>query len=192
MFLPTNRPCLFVTLVTQILCAPIDYLCWALQSRCTMTHLVPSKCSFHTCTCTVMFTLSVPCFKKAPGVSNFGLFVKVTEPIEGACQFELPSTPIWPNLVFCKWHPIFFEWIIDQPKAMLNKQCVVLTIITDIKMVFLDHIMWLRSAIPTINARLSMSIQYMYEDGDLVGVIILTLYLSLRSKCVILSKVYHR
>ena len=193
LFLPTNRPCLFMTLVTQILCAPINYLCWALQSRCTMTHLVPPKCSFHTCTCAIVFTLSMPCFKKAPSVSNSSLFVKATQPIKWACRFELPRTPIWPNPVFCKWHPIVFERIINQPKAVLNKQRVVLTIITNIKMIFLDHITWLRSAIPsTINARLSMSIQYMYEDGDLVGVIILTLYLFLRSKCVILSKVYHR
>ena len=192
MFIPPNWPCLFVTLVTQILCAPIDYLFWALQSRCTMTHLVPSKCSFHTCTCAIMFTLFVPCFKKAPGVSNSGLFVDATQPIEGACRFELPCTPIWPNPVLCKWHPILFEWIINQPKVVLNKQCVMLMIITNIKMVFLDHIVWLRSVIPTINARLSMSIQYMYEDGHLVRVIVLTLYLSLRSKCVILNKVYHR
>ena len=75
---------------------------------------------------------------------------------------------------------------------MLNKQRVMLTIIIDIKMVFLDHIAWSKSAIPTINVVLSMSIKYMYEDGHLVGVIILTLYLSLRRKCVILSKVYHR
>ena len=67
-----------------------------------------------------------------------------------------------------------------------------LTIITNIKMVFLDHIEWLRSVIPTINDHLSMSIQYMYEYGHLFKVIILTLYLSLRRKCVILSKVYHR
>ena len=39
-----------------------------------------------------------------------------------------------------------------------------LMIITDIKMVFLDHIVLLRIAIPTINAHLSMSIQYMHED----------------------------
>ena len=148
-----------------------------------MTYLVPTKCSFHACTCSIMFTLPVPCFKKSAGVSNSRLFVKMTQPIKWACWFELPPTPIWPNLVFCKWHPIIFEWIINQPKALLNKQCVMLMIITHIKMVFLDHITWLRSAIPTINAHLSMSIQYMSEDGHLVRVIILTLYLSLRIKC---------
>ena len=134
---------------------------------------------------------SMPCFKKSPSVSNSSLFVKATQPIKWACRFELPRTPIWPNPVFYKWHPIVFEWIINQPKAVLNKQRVMLMIITNIKMIFLDHIVWLRSAIPTINAFLRMSIQYMYEDGNLVGMIIITLYLSLRRKCAILSKVYH-
>ena len=191
LFLPMHRPCLFMTLVTQILCAPINYYCWALESRCTMTHLVPPKCSFHACTYAIMFTFSTARFKKAPGVSNTCLFVKMTQPIKWACWFELPRTPIWPNPVFYKWHPILFELIINQPKAVLNKQRVMLTIITDIKMVFLDHIAWLRSVIPTINALLSMSIHHMYEDGHLVRVIIITLYLSLKRKYVILSKVYN-
>ena len=132
-----------------------------------MTHLIPMKCSFHTCTCAIVFTLSMPCFKKAPSVSNSSLFVKATQPIKWACRFELPRTPIWPNPMFCKWHPIIFQWIINQPKSVLNKQHVMLMIITNIKMIFPDHIVWLRSVIPTINARLSMSIQYMYEDGNL-------------------------
>ena len=120
-FLLAHQPCLFMNLVTQIFCAPINYFYWALELRCTMTHLVPPKCSFHACTCSIMFTLFVPCFKKAPTVSNSCLFVKATQPIKGACRFELPRTPIWPNLVFCKWYPILFEWIINQPKAILNK-----------------------------------------------------------------------
>ena len=157
-----------------------------------MTHLVPPKCLFHVSTYTIMFTLSVPHFKKAPSVSNTCLFVKMTQTIKWVCWFELPRTPIWPNPMFCKWHPILFEWIINQPKAMLNKQCVILMIIADIKMVFLDHITWLRSDIPTINDLLIMSIQYMYKYGHLVGVMILTLHLSSRRKCVILSKLYHR
>ena len=172
-----------MTLVTQFFCAPINFLCWALELRCTMTHLVPPKWSFHACTCAIMFNLSMPYFKNAQGVLNTCLFMKMSQPIKWACWFELPPTPIWLDPVFCKWHPIIFEWIINQPKALLNKQCVMLMIITNIKMVFLDHIAWLRSAIPTINAHLSMSIQYMSEDGHLVRVIILTLYLSLRTKC---------
>ena len=156
-----------------------------------MTHIVPPKCLFHTRNCTIMITLYVPYFKKSPSMSKSCLFIKKHQPIKGACRFELPHTPIWPNLVFYNWHPILFEWIINQPKVALNKQHVMLMIITNIKMVFLDHIAWLRSPIPTISARLSMSIQYMYEHAHLVELIILTFYLSLRSKFVILSKVYH-
>ena len=101
-------------------------------------------------------------FQKSSSVSNSCIFVKVTQPIKWVCRFELPRTPIWPNLVFFKWHPILFEWIINQPKVVLNKQCVMLTIITDIKMVLLNDIMWLKSIILTINYFLSMIVQYMY------------------------------
>ena len=153
LFLLAHRTFLFITLVTQILFAPINYFYWALESRCTMTHFILSKRSFHACTYTIMFTLSFPCFKKAPGVSNTCLFVKTTQPIKGVYRFEIPYAPVWSNPMFYKWNPILFEWIINQPKAVLNKQCFVLTIITDIKMVFLDHIAWLSVNVYKIHVR---------------------------------------
>ena len=87
LLLPTHWACLVMTLVTKIFCAPINYFYWALELRCTMTHLVPPKCSFHVCTCAIIFNLSMPCFKKDQGVSNTYLFVKITQPITFVCRF---------------------------------------------------------------------------------------------------------
>ena len=74
---------------------------------------------------------------------------------------------------------------------MLIEQCVMLTIIIDVEMELLNHIVWLESAIHTINIHLCMSIQDMYEYRRLIWMIVLTLYIYLGRKCVILSKVYH-
>ena len=87
-----HRLCLFVTFMSQIACAPLNYFCGAFQSGCTMIHLVPTKCPFNTCTYTIMFTLPMPYLKKAPGVSNSCFFVNATQPVKSACKFELPYT----------------------------------------------------------------------------------------------------
>ena len=74
---------------------------------------------------------------------------------------------------------------------MLNEQCVMLTIIIDVEMVLISHITWLESDIYTTKIHPFMSLKYMYEYRNLVWMILLTLYLSLERKCVIVSEFYH-
>ena len=73
---------------------------------------------------------------------------------------------------------------------MCHVQYVMFMIIADVEMVFLNHIVWLRSAIHTVNVHLCMFVQDMYDYRHVNWMIVLTLYLSLGRKCVILSEVY--
>ena len=90
--------------------------------------------------------------------------------------------------MLCEWYVAFYEWFINQAKAMLNKQCVMFMIIIDVEMVLLNHIAWLGSVIHAVNIHLCMYVQDMYEYRHLIWMILLTLYLSLGRKCVILSE----
>ena len=60
------------------------------------------------------------------------LLVKPTQPIKTACWLQPPYTPIRQNPMHFEWYVVFSEWFINQAKAMLNEQCVILMIITDV------------------------------------------------------------
>ena len=182
-------PHLFITFIAEIEFAPIDHLCRWFESVYIMAHLVHPKCLFHIRTCTMMLTLSISYFKKAPSILNFCLLVKPTQPIKITCWLELPCTPIWPNPMLCEWYVVFSEWFINQAKEMLNEQCVMITIITNVEMLILNHIAWLGNVIHTINIHLCMFVQDMYEYRHLMRMIALTQYLLLGRECVILIEV---
>ena len=94
------------------------------------------------------------------------------------------------------WMICGFFWMIHKSRknhvewTMCHVQYVMFMIIADVEMVFLNHIVWLRSAIHTVNVHLCMFVQDMYDYRHVNWMIVLTLYLSLGRKCVILSEVY--
>ena len=170
--------------------SPIDLYQW-FESIYIMAHLVPPKCSFHTRTYTIMITLSMSYFKKDPSMLSFFLLVKLTQLIKSTCWLELLCKLVWPKAMLCELYVVFSKWYINQAKAMLNEQCVMNIIITNVEMVLLNHITWLRSAIHTVNMNLCMFIKDIYEYIHLILIIVLTPYLSLGIKCVILNEFYH-
>lgn len=170
--------------------APVGHLYRWYELNYIMNHLIPPMFPFHTSTHSIMFILSRPHFKKIQICWTFvSLWSWLNQ--KRTCWLELPYTPIWPNPMLCEWYVILLELFINQAKKMLNKQCVMFTIITNVEMVLLNHIVWLESAILTINIHLYMFVWDMYEYRDLVWMIVLTLYLCLGIKCVNLGKVYH-
>ena len=171
--------------------AQVNYFNRIFESGYILTHLVPPKHSFHTSTHAIIFTLSMPYFKKPPSIPNSCLLLKLDQPMKSLYQLELPSTPIISNPMLYKFYHILYEWFINQPKVMLNKYCVMSMIITNIKMVLLNHIAWFKSDIPTINIHIFMFIQDIHKYKLLVKMIVLALYLSLGAKCIILNEVYH-
>jgi len=137
------------------------------ESNYIMTRIVPPKFLFRISTHAVVFTLSMPHFKKYQCMLNSCLLMMWTLSIKISCWFELPHTPIRPNLVLYKCYPALFEQFIDQTKEMIKKLCFILTIITDIKMVQLNHITWFWIVIPTINVHMCMPRQEMHEYRNL-------------------------
>ena len=171
-------------------CAQIKYFWIWFKSGCTMTHMVPPKCYFHTSTCTIMLSLSLSCLKKYPSMSNSCLFMKITQTVKRVCWFELPYTPILPNLLFYKWYPILSKWIISKTKSMFKEQCVMLMVITDIEWLLLIALSdWRMLHIPLIltwSSLLNTSTNIDTSQRDSTHFVS-----NYEEQCVVLRKIYH-
>ena len=70
--------------------------------------------------------------------------------------------------MFFKSDPSFQQFIINNIKKMLNKTCIMCSIITNVEMVLLNHLKIIFIAIKTIDIKPRMSIKNMHKYRYLV------------------------